>query len=202
MTPPIHTTSAEVFILESLSEANEEAGLFEGRILYKTLKMAGKNPIYYYFRTKEELELLAYTFRDSGYRYLHISCHGDLTHIHTTLNRISYQEFGDIFSGLLRNRRLFMSACSTGNEIFSTCISVLNKGMYSIAAPVNDIRFDQAYAFWTAFYTKAHLMDQNLMKSKYIYAAFSDLCKFFEIDFHWSRYNPKHDIWFHKIFGR
>lgn len=187
----------EVFILESLTEENEEAGLFEGRVLYKTLKMAGKKPKYYYFRTKDELQLLALTFRESGYRYLHFSCHGDLTHIHTTLELVSYNEFAEIFDGLLRNRRLFMSACETGNELFSTCVAARNKGMYSIAAPIQQIRFDQAYAIWTSFYTKAYLMDKNMMKAKYISSALANMCKFFEVSFHWSRYDPKKDNWSH-----
>lgn len=198
-TPPIHKTKPEVFIIESLTQDNEEKGLFEGKILYKTLKMAGKDPKYYYFRTKDELELIALMFRDSGYRYLHFSCHGDLTHIHTTLESVSYQELGLIFEGLLKNRRLFMSACETGNLIFSTCIAARNKGMYSIAAPVHSIRFDNALAIWIAFYTKVYLIDKKiLMKARQIDSALFNLCKFFDVRFHWSRYDAKNDMWTHK----
>ena len=196
--PPIHRTEAEVYILESLTQENEDAGLFEGRALYETLRMAGKNPIYKYFRTIDELELLALMYRESGYRYLHISCHGDINKIHTTLDSITYLQFASIFDGLLRNRRLFMSACETGNQLFSEIVAAKNKGMYSIAAPIDNIRFDQAYAIWTAFYTKAYLIDHKKMKTQYMYAAMQKLCKLFEVRFHWSGYTAKKDEWFHR----
>jgi hypothetical protein len=160
--------------------------------------MGGKNPIYKYFRTIEELELLALMYRESGYRYLHVSCHGDASKIHTTLGSIAYLQFSKIFDGLLKNRRLFMSACETGSQLFSEIVAARNKGMYSIAAPIDTIRFDQAYAIWTAFYTKAYLIDHTKMKTQYMYAAMHKLCKLFEVRFHWSGYTSKKDQWFHR----
>ena len=196
--PPIHITQPEVYIIESLTQENEEKGLFEGRALYETLAMAGKKPIYKYFRTLEELELLALMYRESGYRYLHVSCHGDMNNIHTTLGSCSYHAFSTIFEGLLKNRRLFMSACETGSEIFSEIVASNNKGMYSIAAPIDSIRFDQAYAIWTAFYTKAYLIDQAKMKKPYMYSALQKLCRLFDVRFHWSNYDAPRDRWIHR----
>lgn len=72
-------TVAEVFIIESLSFVDEAKERREGAVLASVLKMCGKNPLYYYIRTKAELEQLAEKFEASEYRYLHISCHGGTT---------------------------------------------------------------------------------------------------------------------------
>lgn len=97
----------EVFIVESLRFEDEEKGFFEGRILSDVLKMCGKRPEYFYFRTVDELVALADLFDKSQSRYLHISCHGSPTEIETTLDRITLVEFAKIFGGKLNNRRVF-----------------------------------------------------------------------------------------------
>src|SRR4051812_29448548 len=80
-------TVPEVFIIESLELEDEEEGR-EGAVLAAVLKMCGKNPLYYYIRTEAELEMLAGKFKESGYRYLHISCHGGDDALHTTIDVI------------------------------------------------------------------------------------------------------------------
>jgi hypothetical protein len=137
---PIKSTP-EVFILESLSFADEEAQRYEGKILCDILRMCGKKPKYFYFRTDIELIELVTLFRNSGYRYLDVSAHGSATGINTTLGVITYARFAEIFGGHLKNRRIFLSACSVGNDLFVTHMQAANKGMYSIAAPVDDIEF-------------------------------------------------------------
>lgn len=197
--PPVHITEPEVFIIESLNIDDEEKGYFEGKVLADILRMCGKKPIYYYFRTKSELQMLVLMFRESGYRYLHLSCHGSNTNIETTLDSISYIEFSEMLEGLMKNRRLFVSACETGNELFSTVVSGRNKGMYSIAAPSEKIGFDHAVALWSAFYVKAFSIDKSSMKRRHIDSALRKLCELFEVKFHWSFYRAKQDEWAHKI---
>jgi hypothetical protein len=48
-------TVPEVFIVESLGLADEVSERREGGVLAAVLKMCGKNPLYYYIRTKAEL---------------------------------------------------------------------------------------------------------------------------------------------------
>lgn len=193
--PPIQITKPEVFIIESLRLEDEENKRFEGRILADVLKICDKNPHYFYCRTKTEFELFLKKFRDSGYRYLHLSCHGNINGIETTLDSISSVELAGMMKGLMKNRRLFVSACEVGTELFSTVISGQNKGMYSIAAPSVKIRFDHAVAFWTSFYVKAFTIDASTMKRKTIRAALRKLCVLFEIDFHWAYYDANNDAW-------
>lgn len=193
----ISHTYPEVFIIESLTLEDEELSRFEGKILYDILKLSGKNPKYYYFRTKDELVLLAQLFRESDYRFLHISCHGTNTDIQTTLDNISYIEFSEIFEGLLRNRRLFISACAVGNELFSTVLFGRNKGMYSIAGPIENIEFSKAIGLWGAFYTKAFSVNQGYVKNDVIKSAIQNLCNLFDIRFYWSwhdTFNNSHKI--------
>ena len=75
----------EVFIVESLSFADEREGRFEGRILSKILALSQKQCEYRYIRTKPELKAVLEQFASTHYRYLHLSCHGNDTSMSTTL---------------------------------------------------------------------------------------------------------------------
>lgn len=113
---------------------------------------ATKNPKYHYFQGERELPHLVALFRESQYRYLHISCHGSQTEIFTTNGAMSYARFAQFFSGHLRLRRLVVSACELGNNMFVDLIAASNKGMHSIVAPAQTIQYDHAAAIWSAFY--------------------------------------------------
>jgi len=193
--PPIQKSVAQVFILESLSFEDEEAQRYEGRILCDILRMCGKEPKYFYFRTELELVELVTLFRNSQYRYLHISAHGNATGISTTLGEITYARFAEIFDGHLKNRRLFLSACSVGNDLLATCVQSRNKGMYSIAAPKDDIEFRHAAALWAALYVRMFSLDNDGMKSKEIHAALSKICGLFAIRFFWTWHDAKNNKW-------
>ena len=196
---PEAKTVPQVFIIESLRFSDERDARLEGKVLADVLKMCGKNPLYFYFRTEAELVVLAKKFHASGYRYLHISCHGSDDSIETTLDSIPYARFAEVFANKLVNRRLFASACEVGNELFSEEIGGLNKGMHSIAAPADAIRFDVAVAFWAAFYVKAFYINESAMKAADITGVFRPLCALFDIRLHWSRYSAKHERWDHEV---
>jgi hypothetical protein len=192
-------TLPQVFIVESLDFDDERAARLEGKVLADILKMCGKEPIYFYFRTEAELVVLAEKFYQSGYRYLHVSCHGSDTSIEATLDSISYARFAEIFDGKLVNRRLFASACEVGNELFSQVVGGRNKGMHSIAAPADAIRFDIAVAFWSGFYVKAFSINETAMKAADITGIFQPLCTLFRTKLHWSRYIAKSKRWDHVL---
>src|SRR5581483_811238 len=177
-------TVPEVFIIESLALADETQERREGAVLAAVLRMCGKNPLYYYIRTKAELELLAGHFHASGYRYLHISCHGGATSLETTLDSVSYKEFARIFASKLKNRRLFVSACSAGNKPFAELVRSRNRGIISVAAPMNDIQFDHAVAFWSSFYVKTFSLNARSMKSDRIATLLRPLAALFNEPVH------------------
>ena len=146
-------TKAEVFIIESV-KFDEEDDYREGEVIYRSLRMSDKKPIYHYIRTCAELEHFIDEFEDSRYRYLHISCHGDRNGLSTTLDDLTTDQFVKIVAPVLDYRRLFLSTCLAttmrlANHVFS------EGKCYSVAGPAGKICFDDSVVLWTAFY---HLM--------------------------------------------
>lgn len=196
--PPIQETFPEVFILESLTVVDERKKRFEGRVLANVLRMCGKSPEYFYFRTEQELGELIIEFRRSGYRFLHLSCHGNDTDIATTYGNVPYARFAEIVAGHLQNRRLFVSACEVGNKLFSDLVTARNRGMYSIASPRVAIPFDKAVALWSSLYVHTFSVDAEFVKAKHIQEALDSLCSLFNIPFMFSVYHPDRDRWEHR----
>ena len=181
--PDIQNTLPEIFILESLSKEEEETKTFEGQMLSDMLRLAGKNPKYYYFQSKDELPHIINLFRQSRYRYLHISTHASDKDIATTNDAITYQDFAELFGGHLILRRLFFSACQVGNKSFVEAVAKSNKGMHSILAPTDDIQFDHAAAIWTALYISLFTANENAMKRSDIQERLRAIRQLFPFDF-------------------
>ena len=179
--PPIHETKPETFIIESLSIENEVNGMYEGKIIYDILKLQNKNPKYYYFKNEIELRELSTVFRNSGYRYLHLSCHGTNDSIRLTHGPIKYHIFSEIFRKKLNNRRIFISGCNIGNMNFAKELFSKNGGMYSITAPTKEVDIKNALAFWNSFYFLVDSYDSQSMKMKaldFIFIQLSDMYEF------------------------
>jgi len=193
-------TVPEVFIIESLELGDEREARREGEVLAAVLRMCGKQPLYYYIRTKAELELMAKLFYVSNYRYLHISCHGGKSSLSTTLDGVDYEEFATIFAGRLKNRRLFVSACSAGNSRFAKLVRSQNKGIISVAAPAKDIQFDHAVAFWSSFYVKTFSTNARAMNSDRMAGVLRPLAHLFGEPVHLSR-KDKSGKWIHGVIG-
>ena len=190
--PPANITKPETFILESLSQEDEAKERLDGKVLYDVLRMQGKKPIYYYFRTQAELVKFSDIFRKTGYRYLHLSCHGNETHLQFTFSQCDYKTFADIFSKKIHNRRLFVSGCNLGNINFANEVFAKNGGMYSVTAPRKKVFFDQSTAFWPAFYYMMHAWDSSNMKKKRLQHVLTRLSSIFEIPLaHYFRHTGK-----------
>lgn len=149
--------------------------------MYDVLKLHGKNPKYYYFRTQRELVEFAKLFRESGYRYLHLSCHGSQEIIKYTFGESTYSEFARLFDKKLHNRRLFVSGCNLGNRNFAEALFQTNGGMYSVTAPIKRVRFDQSISFWSAFYYMMHAWDSSTMKKQRLTQVLNQLSTIFEM---------------------
>lgn len=179
--PPSNITKPETFILESLGHEDEKEARLDGKILYDVLKLHGKKPLYYYFRTQRELVEFAKIFRESGYRYLHLSCHGGDDIVQYTFGNSNYKDFANIFDKKLHNRRLFVSGCNLGNIAFAQEIFATNGGMYSITAPTKKIYFHQSVSFWSTFYYMMYAWDSSMMKKKRLNQVLSQLATLFEM---------------------
>ena len=179
--PPAQLTKPETFILESLDHEDELETRLDGKMLYEVLKLHGKRPQYYYFRTQRELVEFARIFRESGYRYLHLSCHGSEEIVRYTFGQSSYSEFARMFEKKLHNRRLFISGCNLGNLDFAQALFASNGGMYSVTAPTKKVHFDQSISFWSAFYYMMHAWDSSAMKKKRLTQVLAQLATIFEM---------------------
>ncbi len=148
-------TVPEVFIIESLSIDDEESRRQEGEILSRMLHLSGKSKTkYFYIRTKRELGKMIEMFDETGYRYLHISCHASRTSMATTFDSVSYTKLSEMLNSCLDGRRVFVSACEMANEELAANL-LPETGCHSLIGPRRDIAFADAAAFWVAFY---HLM--------------------------------------------
>jgi len=179
--PPTQITKPETFILESLDHEDELATRLDGKVLYEVLKLHGENPLYYYFRTQRELIEFAKIFRESGYRYLHLSCHGSSEIVKYTFGESTYDDFARMFEKKLHNRRLFISGCNLGNKSFAEALFNKNGGMYSVTAPTKEVFFDQSISFWSAFYYMMHAWDSSAMKKRRLTQVLNQLSTIFEM---------------------
>lgn len=179
--PPAQLTKPETFILESLAHEDEVAARLDGKVLHEVLRLHGKSPVYYYFRTQRELVELSTIFRNSGYRYLHLSCHGSDRVVQYTFGESTYDNVAKIFGKKLHNRRLFISGCNLGNRTFAESMFATNGGMYSVTAPTKRVFFDQSISFWSAFYYMMHAWDSSAMKKKRLTQVLTQLSTIFEM---------------------
>lgn len=182
MPPPSQLTKPDFFIIESLNFEDEQNERFEGKFLQKYLKILGKEPLYYYIRTKKELEFVAQTFRNSGYRYLYVSCHGAAGKILTTLDEVTFEDFASIFSKKLEHRRLFVSGCSLGQHAFAEALFTQNGGLYTVTAPKNDVLFAQMLPFWSSFFYRMGIIDVDSMKGPGIWHALRLCANMFNVN--------------------
>jgi len=154
-------TEPRVFIVESLRFSDEKDDLFEGKVLSRILKLSGSKTEYVYLRTKRELKKIIDRFKDSGYRYLHFSCHGNKSGIDLTLDNLSFAELGEMLASCLDKRRVFFSSCEVMNEKLAEAL-LRDTGCYSVIGPSKSINFDRAAIYWASFY---HLMLRDEAKS-------------------------------------
>lgn len=173
-------THPYVFIIESLDSEDERNGDFEGEIISSILRMAKIEHKYYYIRTRREFEYFIDEFVESNYRYLHISCHGNANEISTTLDRISFQELGNILGDKLDRKRLFLSSCLSTNKSLAENI-LSNSDCFSIIGPNEEIDMDNAAIFWSSFYQKMFKDNDRFMKNDKVKEAIKSLKDFFTV---------------------
>lgn len=173
-------THPYVFILESLDLDDEENGAYEGEIISRILSIAKIEHKYFYIRTKREFEHFINEFVNSNYRYLHISCHGNAKEISTTLDRISFQELGEIVGDKLDRKRLFLSSCLSTNIALAETILSTSK-CFSIIGPNEEIDMDDAAIFWSSFYQKMFKENNRFMKNEKVKDAIKSLKEFFNV---------------------
>jgi hypothetical protein len=176
------TTVPDVSIIESLHPDDEGNGRFEGSSISHVLRLHGKNPRYRYVRTREEFQGAVEEFGSSNYRYLHISAHAEAEGMCTTnLDEIDYDELAEILKPHLRNRRLFLSACSMVHDDMAAEIIPKTK-CYSVIGPREDITFTAAAVFWPSVYHLMFSHNNESMKREELKRYLKKVTELFEID--------------------
>ena len=79
--------------------------------------------------------------------------------------------------------------------MFEENLSAQNKGMHSVASPVDRIEFDRAAAIWFAFYARLFNLNPETMRSADIQDVLERLCDLFPVRFNWTSYNAARDEW-------
>jgi hypothetical protein len=172
----------DVFIIESLSPDDEGNGRFEGSIVANFLRLHGKSPKYRYVRTREEFEKALTAFRRSDYRYLHISAHGDPEGmVLTNQEEIDFDDMAVLMKPSLRDRRLFLSACSMVHDDFAEEV-ISQTGCYSVVGPTTDIFFRDAAVFWIAAYHLIFKTDAKRMVNKTLKTELGRVRDLFDLD--------------------
>ena len=192
-------TLPEVFIIESLKFEDEDANMTEGEILAGMLRLIGKcKTQYFYIRTEKELDEIIDKFDDSAFRYLHFSCHADLTGMATTLDFVSYEALGEKLKSCLLGRRVFVSGCQMASPRLAAAI-LKGTGCTSLLGPKDKINFDDSAAFWLMFYHLMFKADAKKMKHSEIEYFSSEMSRLIEESFSYFRTDADNSDGYRKI---
>lgn len=170
-------TTPDVFIIES-GELADEGRHSEGEALRGILRMMGRKPKYTYIRTARELQAMSRQFERSRCRYLHISCHGNEHAFELTLETVSFTQFGKMFGPFLKNRRVFLSACSVAQpKLARELFKKYHSAPYSVTGPCEDIGLSDAAVTWASVYNLLFRDGAEAIKGKHLRDYLNQLCK-------------------------
>lgn len=188
----IPATLPEVFIIESLHK-NDTEDNHDGKKLYESLKFVGRNPKYFRVSNRFELSRIIDIFKNSKYRFLHISCHASKNTISLTEEDLSYKDFSELFTGAFTQHRIFFSACELGNQQFMGKLFADHWGkLHSVVAPKTTIQFYHAHSFWLSFYTSTlQYKKGEAMTAKTLLELVSKLMELFPVQMAVAVFNPK-----------
>lgn len=148
-----------VFIIEFL-RADDCA---DGEILSQILELSNIDVIYKWANNKIHLAELLQEFKKSKFRYLHISCHANETSLEINGDEITNSKFESISKDVLKNRRIFLSACKAANRDLAARLVSKNNAYSLLGVPIN-LRFDKSALFWPCFYHLINEIDASKMR--------------------------------------
>ncbi len=189
-------TKYGVYIIESLRGDD----YFDGETLHEILELSHIPSIYKWADSIDELKSHLNDFNKSNYRYLHLSCHADETGIEINGDSITNSELQIFTKNILRNKRLFLSACKGANRDLASKIIVTNQAYSLIATPVN-LRFDKSVLFWPSFYHTINEIDSRKMRRQHIIDVLKKCVDLFKVPInYYSKINgDKNFLWRLKI---
>jgi len=176
-------TVPNVYIIESLNPDDEGNGRLEGVFLAHMLRLHGKETKYSYVRTRKKFNQALDDFKDSGYRYLHISAHGNVDGIETTNgDEITYGRLANRLTGISKNCRLFMSSCKVTHEDSAEAL-VSEERFRSLLGPRNRISFHDSAVTWAAIYHLLFKARSESMADSRIASTMQSIVDVFSVNF-------------------
>lgn len=178
-------------IIESLNSDDDK----DGKILHEILNVCRIKNSYSSINTKSEFIKAINEFANCGFRYLHLSFHGNTTGIALSDGAfISNSEFSEIIGNKLEKRRIFMSSCETGN--FDLASKLITKNyIYSLIGSPVKIRFDKASLFFPSFYHLMNEIDTEVMKKEALKTAIKASADLFQIPITYYTFLRKNSLW-------
>ena len=164
-----------VFIVENLHVQD----YFDGKILHDILNLSKIKSKYRKVIDKNDFVAAIDEFYRSNLRYIHISCHADMNGIEINRDEITNFQLLKIFKNKIKKRRVFLSACKSGNRNIATAVQKCG-GQSVIGTPI-DLSFDKATLFWPAFYHVINSVDSSKMNNKSISDTLKKCVDLFEI---------------------
>lgn len=132
----------DYFIIESLGPGD----IKDGEIFWKGLESLNTyDPIYRPVNTPEEFTAALIEFQNSDYDCLFVSSHGDEVTLDLTGGIYETFDLEDAPVDL-QNRRVFMSTCRGGTELFAR--HFIRKGAYSVIGAPDDLAQIVATGMW------------------------------------------------------
>lgn len=142
-------TEPYIFFIESFKPSEKER---EGEVIHRVLRdFKEKKCCYRFVNNTQDFQKALNEFNRTGYRYLHISCHGSRRGITVGEERIRLETLSKLLQGVMTNKRLFLSSCLTTNEEFRDKYFI-ETAARSVLGFYDKVYFDDAVVFWVTFY--------------------------------------------------
>jgi len=169
-----------VFIIESMDFENENQKKLDGLTLKTILDLCDIPNMYFYIRTKLELEQVIKIFNESNFGFLHIACHGNESALGLTCENIDFEELELIIGYYLHKKRLFLSACKAARfELAQRFIPKYH--CYSVIGSPDNIDYDKAAVFWSSFYYMMYEINKVNMTQKDLWPILVNVTRSFKI---------------------
>lgn len=155
---------SDLFIIEVLRPEDYARFGADGLHLVGQMQAMGFESHYARVYTFDDFKNAINRFKDFGFKWLHISCHGcengiafydeeEWKHGRYKEVVVSNHDFASALSKKTSLSRITISGCQLGNENFLKEMFVCNPGIHSIVAPIDSLQFIIAGPLWSAFYS-------------------------------------------------
>ena len=166
---------SDLFIIEVLRPEDYACFAADGLQLVNQMQALGFDTRYVRAYTFDSFKRAIAQFKESKFKWLHLSCHGCENGVEFYEKKrwedeckfdpdiITNADVAKAFGGSLLQCRMTLSGCKMGNAGFVKKMFGSNKGLQSLVAPIEDLKSDMAAPLWLTYYS----LLINRARSKY-----------------------------------